>query len=180
MVFSTHEFMAYRMPWFTFLVELFRRHSGRCFLNRKGLLTSTSSSVQSQLGKLKSGDFLSLEGFYNDDNKTIFIGSINYVGLKDLLGNWIGDDQYCYRFQDYSVLSIYNKNEKNRCEFTATYMARGFSYFINPSNADWSVLLSDDDDSYLMDLTLNSKNSADLSLYDSQSGDILRQIKIRR
>lgn len=147
---------------------------------RKLLLTPYSAEIGAQLSKLKNADFISLEGRLSEDGNSILVGSINFVGLKDLVGNWSGDDEYCYRFQNYFTLKIYNKANKDNCDFTPVNLAREFSYIVNPSAPNWSVLLSDTEDSYLMDLTLNSKNSAELSLYDSRTGDILRTIKIKR
>lgn len=147
---------------------------------KKFPLVAVSMKVQVQLNRLKSGDFLSAEGFTNDKKDTLFVSSVNHVGLQDLIGNWTGDDDYCYKFKDFYTMNIFNKNDRNKCDFKMAKFAREFSYFVNPSNDNWSVLLSDSDDSYLMDLTLKSKYQAELSLYDSKSGDILRQIKIRR
>lgn len=146
----------------------------------KFILSATSLGIKSQLAKLKPGDYVSLEGFTSPDKTILYVGSVNYVGLKDLLGNWIGDDEYCYKFNDFSILSIYTKNDKKRCDFSINSLAREFSYFINPAHFGWSVLLSDNDDSYLMDLNLFTRSAAELSLYDSRSGDILRKVYIRR
>jgi len=146
----------------------------------KFTLTPMNKEIKAQISRLKTGDFLSFEGYIDQQNSILYVSSVNYVGLKDLLGNWFGDDEYCYKFKNFNSLSIFNKADNKKCDFSVSFLAREFSYFINPSDLDWSVLLSDNDDSYLMDLTLNSKNSAELSLYDSRSGDILRQIRIRR
>lgn len=143
-------------------------------------LLPLSKDILEQLSKLKSGDYLSIEGTTDNDQSILFVTSINYVGLKDILGDWIGDDDYCYKFSSFFLVKIYNKNDYNQCDFALPYLVREFIYFTNPSDEGWSVLLSDNDDSYLMDLTLDSKYSAQLSLYDSQSGDILRKIQIRR
>jgi len=148
--------------------------------HQKLVISPINPEIKLQLSKLKSGDFLSIEGVMDDKQSVLYVNSVNYVGLKDLIGNWVGDDEYCYQFIDFYVMSIYNKNDKNKCDFAINSLAREFSYFINPAYPDWSALLSDNDSSYLMDLTLDSKNSAQLSLYDSQSGDIIRQIRIRR
>ncbi len=146
----------------------------------KFTLSPVNKEIQSQISKLKSGDYLSFEGYIDQANVMLYVVSVNFVGLKDLIGNWVGDDDYCYKFKNFNTLSIFNKPENKKCDFSVSFLAREFSYFINASDLNWSVLLSDNDDSYLMDLTLNSKNSAELSLYDSRSGDILRQIHIKR
>lgn len=149
-------------------------------LNKKVLLATNNPEIQAQLSRLKSNDFISIDGYLDDEKTSLVINSINYVGLKDLVGNWMGDDDYCYKFKDFYTMSIYNKNEKGKCVFATAGLAREFSYFANPTRDAWSLLLSDNDDSYLMDLTLKSKSSAELSLYDSKSGDIIRQIKMKR
>lgn len=146
----------------------------------KFILSAMNKETITQISRLKSGDFISFEGYIDQENVILYVFSVNYVGLKDLIGNWVGDDEYCYKFKNFNTLSIFNKVDDKKCDFSVNFLAREFSYFINASDLDWSVLLSDNDDSYLMDLTLNSKNSAELSLYDSRSGDILRRIHIKR
>ena len=146
----------------------------------KFVLSPMNKEIQSQVSRLKSGDFLSFEGYIDQENTILYVISVNYVGLKDLIGNWVGDDEYCYKFKNFNTLSIFSKADNKKCDFSVNFLTREFSYFTNASDLNWSVLLSDNDDSYLMDLTLNSKNSAELSLYDSRSGDILRHIRLRR
>lgn len=143
-------------------------------------LSPINKDLKPQISRLKSGDFLSFDGYIDQANMILYVISVNYVGLKDLIGNWVGDDDYCYKFKNFNSLTIFNKADNKKCDYSVNFIARDFSYIINASDLDWSMLLSDNDESYLMDLTLNSKNSAQLSLYDSHSGDILRQIRIRR
>ncbi len=147
---------------------------------KKYSIVPASTEIALQMSKLKVNDFISLEGRIDDKQSTITVNSMNYVGLKDLLGNWVGDDDYCYAFLSFSNLSIFTKTVMNTCDFHVDRLSRDFSYTINPATASWLVLLSDNEDSYIMDLVVRSKVAAELSLYDTRSGDILREIKLRR
>ncbi len=147
---------------------------------KKYLLVPANDEIASQISKLKSTDFVSLDGHLNNEQQIISVQSLNYVGLHDLLGDWSGDDDYCYSFASFSDLRIFIKNDKNKCDFQESHKSRDFGYTINPATQGWLVLLSDNDDSYLMDLAIKSKTTVELSLYDSQSGDILRNIKLKR
>ncbi len=147
---------------------------------KKYYLVPDNQEIAIQINKLKVNDFISLEGKIDDKAATVSVRSMNYVGLKDLLGNWVGDDDYCYTFSTFSSLSIFTKNTSNKCDFKVDRLSRDFSYTINPATTSWLVLLSDNEESYIMDLVVRSKASAELSLYDTRSGDILKEIKLRR
>lgn len=140
---------------------------------------SASQEIEKQINRLKTSDFISLEGFSNVALGTITAQSVNYVGLKDLIGNWTGNDEFCYLFSNFSTIEIYRQTKQGKCVFNVTHFAREFSYTINPGTPNWLMLLSDTQDSYLMDLVLVSRNRIDLSLYDPDSGDILKEIKLR-
>jgi hypothetical protein len=147
---------------------------------KKVRLSFVNPEIENQISKLKVNDFISLEGCLHPETNTISVDSVNYVGLNDLLGNWKGNDTYCYQFKTYLTMTVYNKNENGQCDFSVGHLARDFSSIINPSTPAWSVLLSDNDDTYLMDLNLHSQKSAELSLYDSRSGDIITHIQLKR
>ena len=143
-------------------------------------INSATSEIQNQINRLKTSDFISLQGFLDSEQGTILVQSLNYVGLSDLLGKWSGNDEFCYFFRNFSEISIYSKTASNKCVYSAPHLARELTYTVNPTTPNWLVLLSDTQDSYLMDLVLKSKSAVDLSLYDSASGDILKEIKLKR
>jgi hypothetical protein len=147
---------------------------------KKYILAFANKEIASQINKLNSGDYISFDGSANETTHTITVEYINYVGLKDLLGYWIGNDDFCYSFESFSGFKIYKRNTQNRCRFEKNELVRDLSYTINPTSSNWSILVSDNQESFLIDLVLVSKLSAELSLYDPKTGYIIKEIKLKR
>lgn len=142
-------------------------------------LESDSSEVKKVLKKLKVDDYVSFDGARSATVTTIRVDSINFVGLHDLLGAWKGDDHYCYNFINFTEFSIYPK-EDFKCLTTAK-SSRKFSYTVNPTeDGDWVILLSDDQSNYAADLSLKTSNSIQIQLYDSDTGYILKVIRLKK
>ena len=64
-------------------------------INKSYDLIFTDTNIEIMLSKLKVDDFITFEGARSSTANTIRIKSINYVGIKELLGIWQGDDAYC-------------------------------------------------------------------------------------
>lgn len=54
------------------------------------------------------------------------------------------------------------------------------TYTVNPITDGWMVLFSDESSTYAAEINLKSKTHVDLSLYDSESGDILGRITLKK
>lgn len=140
-------------------------------------LTYKDETVQVAVSKLKQKDFISFEGEKNTTTQEIRIDSINYVGLSDLLGSWTGDDNYCYRFTTFTEVMIFPKSAQCSKKMTAP---REFAYTVNIDDNGWFMLLSDSSARYAAELKFVSTRRADLSLYDVNSGNILRLIHLTK
>ncbi len=161
-----------------------RLKSGIAFKNsttqKKYLLTYKTTEIQKQINKLKELDFISVDGSIDEGHQTLLANTVNYVGLKELLGRWNADDEFCYNFKTFTELAIYRKTLSDKCNYNVLYLAREMTYTINPTTDNWLVLISDSKGSYVMDLVLKSKNKAEINLYDPDTGDILKEIKLRK
>ena len=141
-------------------------------------LAFTTPTDEKMAVNLKVNDFISFDGARNSTTNTIRVNSINYVGLKDLIAKWKGDDNYCYDFSSFTELLVY-PSVKSTCQEAGTLL-RKYAYTLNPSEPDWMILLSDDQANYVADLVLKNGKSVEMSLYDSDTGDILKYIKLRK
>ncbi len=141
-------------------------------------LTFANQTVENMFGKLKINDFVTFEGARSSATNTIRVESVNYVGLTDLIGVWQGDDNYCYNFNSFTELWIYFRTGPG-CGHQ-TFESRIYAYTVNPSDPDWIILLSDNQSSYIADLVVEDEKSINISLYDSNSGNILRHIKLKK
>ncbi len=142
-------------------------------------LESDSAEVRKILKKLKKEDYISFDGARSATVTSIRVDSVNFVGLHDLLAAWKGDDHYCYNFNSFTEFSIYPK-ENSQCR-TMPKTARKYSYTVNPTEeGNWVILLSDDKANYAADLTVKTSSSIQIQLYDSNTGYILKVIKLKK
>lgn len=140
-------------------------------------LVGSTSIISKYLKKLSDGDFISIDGTKSEQLNTLTVNSVNYFGLKTLLGTWIGDDAFCYNFTSFTEFSISQSISGEKCApvFEPTY-----TYFVNPSTTSWVMLLAGERGSYVGDLLINSPKDIQIQLYDSETGDILRKIYLRK
>ncbi len=142
-------------------------------------LTSESQIVDTVLQKLKTKDYVSFEGTGTVSKNSVQVDSINFVGLHDLFGVWQADDRYCYAFLSFTEFVIYPSKNSTCGKYTGA--GTKYAYTINPTEYNnWVLLLSSDHANYVADLTLKSATSAEISLYDSNTGYILKVIKLRK
>lgn len=144
--------------------------------NKRYLLVNATSLLAVHLGKLTSGDFVSVEGTRNTAQNTITVKSINYVGLRSMLGSWVGNEPYCYNFVNYNLFTVTRKVNE-RC---TEDIASEYTYLVNPHVQAWVVLVSGEYNSYVGDIHLLNSQSLEIDLYDSESGAILRQLSLRK
>ncbi len=147
-------------------------------LQRSFDLTFSSPEIESLIRQLAVNDHVSFEGIRSSDSNIIRVNSVHYVGLINLVATWRGDDNYCYSFTSFTELKIYT-SKKSRCNFTPS-LSRRYAYTINPGQPGWMILLSDNSANYVADLAIKNSRLAEISLYDLNTGDILRVIKLRK
>lgn len=144
--------------------------------NKAYLLNGNSALVANYLTKLNDGDFVSVEAHKNSTMNTINVANINYVGLRDLLGIWSGDDNRCYSFTSHTDFSV-----TRRYGDTCGHLEKtDYTYLINPNPQQWVMLVAGHFDSYLGDVSIVSKKNVEISLYDSETGGIIRRLVLRK
>ena len=142
-------------------------------------LTFEDKNVEALFHKLKSKDYVSFSGARSATVSSIRVDSINFVGLNDLLSVWKGDDRYCYAFLNFTEFVIY-PIKSSACG-KPPKSAKTYAYTINPTEFNnWVILLSNEQANYAADLALKSSTSVEISLYDSNTGYILKVIKLRK
>ena len=136
-------------------------------------------NVEALLHKLTAKDYISFQGARSSAVNAIRVDSINFVGLHDLLSVWQGDDRYCYSFLNFTEFVIY-PTKKSVCG-KPPKSGKKYAYTINPTEFNsWVILLSSDQANYVADLVVKSPTSIEISLYDSNTGYILKVIKLRK
>lgn len=166
----------------TFDGTISKSRTGISFVNRtdkkKYQLTGATPIISTHLAKLSDGDFLSVDGSRDLNSLLLTVNSINYVGLKSLIGTWYGDDSYCYNFANNTDFSISHRSGR-RC---LPSQDLSYTYLLNPDaqTSSWTMLVSGEYGSYVGDLKVNGPVSVSIELYDSESGEVLRHLNLTR
>ncbi|MEQ1723169.1 MAG: hypothetical protein ABL930_08320 [Pseudobdellovibrio sp.] len=141
-------------------------------------LTGNTAIISTYLAKLSEGDFISIEGTRNTAQTILTVSSVNYIGLSALLGSWIDDKSYCYNFSSFTEFSVTQKVIGRKC---AAGLTPNYTYIINPASTSWVMLISGErGGGYIGDLKFISPREIEIQLYDSETGDILSYIQLRK
>jgi hypothetical protein len=142
-----------------------------------------NDDVSSSLGRLSPGDFISGQAGVNSITKKISFSSIDYVGLKKLLGAWTGGDGLMV-FKDFSRMKYSPRFTKSSINIAAkASYQKEFRYTLAPSDGEeWALFLSDDKSTTFATLQFESQPSQILimKIYESESGNIIRTLKLER
>lgn len=134
------------------------------------------------LHRLSQGDFISIQAIKLNPTQAV-VTSINYIGLISLLGTWLGDDNVCYYFKNFTSFLIFNPDTNGACTLSPGIdgkKGRRMSYFITPDDMDWFLLISDKSTQYAAELIIKNSKTIQLNLFDEQTGDILSKVILRR
>jgi hypothetical protein len=149
-------------------------------------------SISKVLNKLNNKDFLSIDASLMPAEydlkrsvRTLNVRSINYVGLSDLLGFWKDQSGLCYYFSNFTNFKVFIPTYKMPCSTLSinrinSTKTTSYNYFINPDDAVWSMLISNDKKQYLAELYTLSNQTRKLISYDSLDGRKLSEIILKK
>lgn len=144
---------------------------------RNYILHSATPLIATYVNKLSDGDFVSFDGIKNFTDKSVTVNSFSYVGLKKLVGTWYGDDNYCYTFHTFTEFSI-SRKFGNTC---LPPSRPNYTYLLSPTSSSWVIIISaSGGGNYLGDLHFYETNEVGFQLYNPESDDILRSIRLRK
>lgn len=146
--------------------------------NQTYQVTGASPLIATYLAKLSDGDFVSVDGSRDVDQSILTVNSINYVGLKSLIGTWYGNNDFCYVFKNNTDFSS-SRRSGRRCAPTNDF---SYTYLLNPDSRSqsWVMLVSGEYQSYVGVLKIINAASARLLLYNSESGEVMNSLNLTR
>jgi hypothetical protein len=122
------------------------------------------------LSRLKTGDLLSGTGDISND--VFVVNSVDFVGLKELLGVWLAGNNVM-DFQSFSSVKAHLTADNRPVTLS-------MKYSITPGEEnEWRVFFSDSDEIQLATLFLK-KNTAALQFIDSQTGELSKVIELKK
>jgi hypothetical protein len=131
------------------------------------IFTRTRSIFQTII-QLENGDYISGSAFMDPEGK-LLITSIDFVGLKRLLGIWSGKN-HIMNFDSISNMSIWNFEKGVNWKYWGPF---SYSYSITPDDeGKWKIFFSDDKNVILALLHCVDSNHITISTYDSNDGSV--------
>lgn len=135
-----------------------------------------SEQVTSQVKGLQEGDLLSATGELHLANKTAYVETVDFVGLKRILGHWESKDGYRIFFKDFRSAIVEQKQPLpwNPDEEKTVNLV----YAILPlKESNWSLFMSNRKTVRVGTLTVNETNLS-IQLVDQRTGKITEDISL--
>ncbi len=139
-----------------------------------------------QIDRLGAGDYVSVTATVDEHNPNyIHVNSVDYVGLKTLLGTWKSEINLCYEFTGFTTFYVYTPNSKGLCirqtaKTPAKPQTNKYNFFINPDIDTWNLLISSQDNNFVGELMIHDDNNIEIQLFDNQTDAVLDAIVLRR
>lgn len=146
------------------------------------VISSKSEEASSAIKKLSHGDSLTATGQLNPSDCTALIESIEYVGLKKMLGKWYSADGII-DVRNYNLLSYYpipiNIPNTDYVTFNVIKPIE-YRYSLTPTDStEWVLFLSDRTSTTFATIQFG-KGNAVMKFYDSETGDITKTLFLSR
>lgn len=128
-------------------------------------------AVMPQLQKLRVGDLIQGRGFVTSPQSpqlpVLMLESIDFVGLRDLLGQWFSKEHMVVDFINFNQLKIYRSNQEQL-----------YDYSIAPaSEKGWMIFLQDPTSTSLGGLKMEAGNAV-IEVYNHSAHSVLLEDKI--
>lgn len=146
------------------------------------------------LDKVSEGDLITASGFLNKDTCTADLESIDYVGLRKLLGSWTSKSG-TFTFHDFNAITFYPSYElmkslgfakkfgRKKFEKLPDYVilkSLEYKYSLTPTDGpEWVMFLSNQQSTTFTTLLFDN-NSVTMRIYDSENGSINKIIVLTK
>ncbi|WP_291516213.1 hypothetical protein [Bdellovibrio sp. ArHS] len=140
-----------------------------------------SEDAAMSVRKLSTGDTLTASGLLDTETCIASIESVDYVGLKKLLGYWYTQEGII-TVSDFNSLSFYPINMKDfqNGKDLSQIDPITYRYSLTPSDGkEWVLFLSDSTSTLFATIFFN-KNNATMRIYDSENGDIVKTLRLSK
>lgn len=135
-----------------------------------------SDQVNSQVKGLQDGDLLSATGELAEATKTAYVETVDFVGLKRILGRWKSQDGYRIYFKDFRSAVVEQKQPLpwNPEEQTTLDLV----YAILPlKDENWSLFMTNRKSVRVGTLSIQNKTLS-IQLVDQRTGKVTEDISL--
>lgn len=155
----------------------FLKHTGSKVCQRFQIVLNNDDTVKN-LRKLSRGDLLTGLGNFNEPGCLVNIDTIDYVGLRRLIGHWVTTEGII-SIPNFHTMIFYPSGTLQSGGLLSA-KAINYRYSMTPSTGrEWVLFISDETSTFFATLQL-SKNSGVLKVYDSDSGKIVKQLRLEK
>ncbi|MFV8259238.1 hypothetical protein ACNQKP_15635 [Bdellovibrio bacteriovorus] len=145
------------------------------------LIDTKSTDADISVRKLSTGDTLTASGVLDSSTCTAVIESVDYVGLRKMLGYWHSADGLI-TVRDFNSLSFYpiTLNDFQNGQSYSEVDPIVYRYSMTPSDGkDWVLFLSDSTSTTFATIRFN-KSRATMKIYDSDTGNVTRTLYLNK
>jgi hypothetical protein len=147
------------------------------------LVLSNSEAALSALVKLAAGDVVTATGIKNPGECSVAIESVEYVGLRRMLGNWYSREAVI-NVQDFSSMKYYPTESiatnGNKVYAQVSKNPVEYNYSLVPgSGKEWVLFLSDSKSTTFGTIQFN-RGSAVMKIYNSDTGELTKTLLLYR
>lgn len=148
--------------------------------NQVYAIANMSAEASESLIKLESGDYINGSGDVDEKGRKVSLKTLDYVGLKKLLGIWYSGDAVM-NFSSFNQLSVYPFGAGFKNINIAIPPAKNdFRYSTAPYYGErWALFLSDNVGTTFATLEMGA-DSATLRTFSPQTGAVLRTLRLVR
>ncbi|WP_413557199.1 hypothetical protein [Bdellovibrio sp. HCB209] len=139
------------------------------------LVASNNEAALNALVKLAAGDVVNATGMKNPGECTVAIDSVDYVGLRRMLGSWYSRDAVI-TVSDFNSMKFYPAQEvsssKDKTYAQISKNAVEYNYSLIPgSGKEWVMFLSDSKSTAFGTIQFN-RGSAVMKVFNSETGEL--------
>lgn len=144
-------------------------------------LIAKNNEASAHIRKLSEGDLINATGYLDSSLCQSHIESVEYVGLKKLLGYWYSKAGII-TVRDFSLLSFYPLNVRDLKDVSSEHSGEPitYRYSVVPSDgSEWVVFLSNSKGTSFATLKF-ARSIVTMKIYDSETGAILQTLRLSK
>lgn len=148
---------------------------------RRYIIETKTPEAANNLAKLSSGDNITATGFLDKGKCTAVIESIDYVGLKKLLGHWYSSEGIM-SVRDFNSIRFYpiKLNDFKNNDNYKSAAPIDYRYSVTPTEGkEWILFLSDKRGTSFSTIQFN-KETVTVKIYDSETGQITKTLRLAK
>ena len=174
LVLSLTSLMSQALPLYGFLsIENGQPYFIESRTSARMLIRPTKVDVIESLKKLSNYDSFQGQGEVNN-NGELMLDSIDFVGLRSLIGLWSAEQRSIFEFQDFQKVLVYNP------VFSVMTPRTQLQYSVAPSAGnEWRIFFTNENSVVLASLSLQEQRAL-LRFYNMDTGEVLKHLELTK